>query len=126
MGFFWCTACNENGTANATPDARDSGTIHISADESFKPVIDEQVKVYESNNPGAKILVQYKPEAACLQDLGVDSIRMIITTRKLMDDETAFVIDSFKIEPESMVIAYDAIAVIVNPASPDSFLQWMN
>ena len=121
VGFFLLSGCNGNGSANAQPDTRDSGTIYISVDESFKPVIDEQVKVYESNNPGGKIIVHYKPEAACLQDIGVDSIRMIITTRRLMPNETQFVIDSFKIVPESMVIAYDAIAVIVNPASPDSF-----
>ena len=121
MCFFVAAACNNNGSSDQLPDTRDSGTIHISADESFKPVIDEQVKVYESNNPGAKILVQYKPEAECLRDLGVDSIRMIITTRGLSADEKEFVIDSFGIEPKGMVVAYDAIAVIVNPASPDSF-----
>jgi phosphate transport system substrate-binding protein len=121
MCFFVAAACNNNGNKDQLPDTRDSGTIHISVDESFKPVIDEQVKVFESNNPGTKILVQYKPEAECLRDLGVDSIRMIITTRGLSDNEKAFVIDSFNIEPKGMVIAYDAIAVIVNPASPDSF-----
>jgi len=114
--------CNENGNGNdALPDSRDSGTIHISVDESFKPVMDEQVKVYESNNPGAHIIVHYKPEAECLRDMSVDSIRMIVTTRDLMPDEKAFVIDSFKLEPKGMVVAYDAIAVIVNPASADSF-----
>ncbi|MGV3657883.1 MAG: PstS family phosphate ABC transporter substrate-binding protein [Chitinophagaceae bacterium] len=120
--IVFLAACNDSGSsAEALPDRRDSGTIHISVDESFKPVIDEQVKVYESNNPGAKIIVHYKPEAECLRDLGVDSIRMIITTRGLMADEKAFIRDSFKIEPKSMTVAYDAIAVIVNPASADSF-----
>ena len=124
FGFFCAVllfACNEGGSSDVVPDRRDSGTIHISVDESFKPVIDEQVKVYESNNPGAKIIVHYKPEAECLRDLGVDSVRMIITTRGLMPDETAFVIDSFNLEPKSMIVAYDAIAVIVNAASADSF-----
>jgi len=119
--FFLIFGCNEGGSEATLPDRRDSGTIYVSADESFKPVIDEQVKVYESNNPGARIIVHYKPEADCFRDLGVDSIRMIITTRRLEADETAFVIDSFSLEPESMVVAYDAIAVVVNPASPDSF-----
>ncbi len=30
-----------------------SGTIHISVDESFKPVIDSQLKVFESSFPDA-------------------------------------------------------------------------
>jgi phosphate transport system substrate-binding protein len=121
FSFLLLAGCNENSSSVPPPDMRDSGTIHISVDESFKPVMDEQVKVYESNNPGAQIIVHYKPEAQCLRDMAVDSVRMIVTTRGLMPDERAFVIDSFKIEPKSMVVAYDAIAVIVNPASADSF-----
>ncbi|HEX4877208.1 MAG TPA: hypothetical protein VFV31_11100, partial [Chitinophagaceae bacterium] len=30
------------------PDTRRRGSIYVSADESFKPIIDEMVKVYES------------------------------------------------------------------------------
>ena len=102
------------------PDNGNRGTIHISADESFKPVIDEQVKVYEANHPGTKILVNYKPEAECLKDLFVDSIRMIIVTRRYHDDEKEFIEDSMKLSPKTMTIARDAIAVIVNPKIPDS------
>ena len=100
------------------PDNRGRGTIHVSADESFKPIIDEQVKVYESNHPGTKIIVEYKPEAECFKDFGIDSIRMIIGTRTYNEDEKNFMIDSMKVSPESMVVAKDAISVIVNPRSP--------
>ena len=68
-------------------DTRFRGTIRISADESFKPVIDEQVQVYESNNPGTRILVDYKPEADCLKDMLTDSVRMIIATRVNTESE---------------------------------------
>ena len=50
------------------PDTWKRGTIHISVDESFKPIIDAQVQVYEANQPGTKIIVHYKPEAECLKD----------------------------------------------------------
>jgi phosphate transport system substrate-binding protein len=76
------------------------------------------VKVYESNYPGTTIKVQYKPEADCLKDLQVDSVRMIIATRRYNEDENDFMVDSLKIGPESMIVARDAIAVIVNPGSP--------
>ena len=58
-----------------------SGTIHISVDESFKPVIDSQLKVFESSFPDAHILVDYKPEADCLKDIYNDSTRLVIITR---------------------------------------------
>ena len=32
------------------PDTSYRGTINVSADETFKPIVDELVKVYESNN----------------------------------------------------------------------------
>ena len=102
------------------PDNKDSGTIQISADESFKPIIDAQVQVYESNHPGTKIIVHYKTEADCLQDFANDSIRMIIATRGYSPAERSFMVDSMKVSPEKMTVARDAVAVIVNPRSPDS------
>lgn len=102
------------------PDTWDKGTIHISADESFKPVIDAQVEVYEANIPGTKIIVHYKPEAECLKDFANDSIRMIIATRGFSEAEEYFMIDSMKVAPVQLTVARDAIAVIVNPLSPDS------
>ena len=101
-------------------DTPERGTIRISVDESFKPVIDEEVKVYESNRPGTKILVDYKPEAECLKDLLMDSIRMIIATRSFSESEKNFIVDSMKISPQRMIVARDAVAVIVNPLAADS------
>jgi phosphate transport system substrate-binding protein len=95
------------------------GTITVSADESFKPVIDEQVKVYEANFPGTKINVNYKPEAECLRDL-LDTTRMVIATRGFTEAEKNFIVDSMKVSPEKKVVAWDAVAVIVNPLSEDS------
>ncbi|HEX5652365.1 MAG TPA: substrate-binding domain-containing protein [Chitinophagaceae bacterium] len=102
-------------------DTRYRGTIRISADESFKPVIDEQVQVYESNNPGTRILVDYKPEADCLKDMLTDSVRMIIATRANTESEKNAVSDSLKTELVNLVLARDAIAVITHPQSTDSF-----
>jgi phosphate transport system substrate-binding protein len=99
------------------------GAITISADESFKPVVDELVQVYESNHPKTKINVIYKPEAECFKDFGVDSIRMVIATRRFNEDEKALMVDSLGVSPQSMVVARDAVAVIVNPESPDSLFS---
>lgn len=102
------------------PDNAYKGTIHVSADESFKPIIDEHVKIYESQHEGAHIKVDYKPEAECLKDLPVDSVRMVIVTRQASNEEKDYIADSLKKELKSMTIAMDAIAVIVHPSAPDS------
>ncbi len=101
-------------------DTPDRGRIYVSADESFKPIIDEHVQVYEANHPGTEIIVDYKPEAECLKDMIVDSIRVIIATRGFSAAEKQFIVDSFRLSPRKMVVARDAVAVIVSPESEDS------
>lgn len=113
-------SCGGSNDANEPSDTLEEGTIHISADESFQPVIDSQIRVFESSYPNAKIIVHYKPEAECLKDFAVDSIRMVIATRGFTQAEENFFSDSLKLLPEKMTVAYDAIAVIVNPNSADS------
>ncbi len=102
------------------PDTSYRGSINVSADETFKPIVDELVKVYESNNRDTKINVDYKPEAECLNDLLNDSIRMVIVTRKFSVDERELIIDSLGVGPRTMVVARDGISVIVHPSSTDT------
>ena len=87
MAFIW--GCGQEAKYD-TRDTTTSGTIHISVDESFKPIIDSQIKVFEASFPNAKIIADYKPEAECLRDLARDSTRMIIVTRSLNREEEAF------------------------------------
>jgi phosphate transport system substrate-binding protein len=114
------TGCGGGRDAGEPADTRDSGTIHISADESFKPVIDSEIRVFEALHPGTRIIAHYKPEAECLRDFAVDSIRCIIATRGYSKEEAAFINDSLKTDVSKNVVAYDAIAVIVNPAATDT------
>jgi phosphate transport system substrate-binding protein len=119
-GFSSCKSYEEQRAE--LPDTSDRGTIRVSADESFRPVIDEQVQVYESNHPGTHIIVDYKPEAECLKDLLTDSVRMVIVTRRASAEEREVVSDSLKVMARSMVIARDGVTVVLPPDSPDTLL----
>lgn len=99
------------------------GEITISADESFRPIVKELVKVYESNNAATKIHVEYKPEADCVKDLWNDSIRMIISTFQLSEKERLAIVDSLHTVVRQLPVARDAIAVIVNHAASDSLFS---
>jgi len=101
-------------------DTFDNGQINISVDESFKPIIEEQIKVYESTYPNAKIVASYKPEVECFKDLQSDSTRMVIVARGLTEAEERYYKATLKFVPNYTNIAYDAIAVIVNKKSSDS------
>jgi phosphate transport system substrate-binding protein len=117
----WMTGCHRGPYIPVeTPT---SGTIHISVDESFKPVIDSQLKVFESSFPDAHVLIEYKSEAACLRDLYNDSTRMIIITRGLTMREENFFKDSAKTPAISGLLAYDAVALVVNNHSQDTVMN---
>jgi phosphate transport system substrate-binding protein len=109
-----------DGAASAKRETLTSGTIRISVDESFKPVIDSQIKVFEAQHEGANIIVDYKPEAECLRDLTNDSVRMVIVTRGLTRDEEKLMVDRYKYKPAFGPLAMDAVAVILNNDAADS------
>jgi len=119
----WLIAGCGGGATKGTRETSTDGTINISVDESFRPVIDSEIKVFESSFPNAKIIPHYKAEAQCLRDLATDSTRMVIVTRGLTVEEEKFYNDSFHIEPTFGILAYDAIAVIINKASKDSVFE---
>lgn len=116
------SACNGTGSKKVRLyDTPDSGVISISVDESFRPVIEEQIKVYEGSHPGTKINANYKTEAECLKDLVADSAtKLVVVTRSLTAKEARFFNDSLSFVPRSERLAWDAIAVVVNAKSNDT------
>ncbi|MBS1495655.1 MAG: substrate-binding domain-containing protein [Bacteroidetes bacterium] len=117
-------SCNNNEQHNDVADTPIKGTIHISVDESFKPVIEQQIQAYEASYPGTKIIAEYKPESACIKDLYKDSLnRMVIITRGLTSREEKFFQDSLHYNPAWNEVATDAIAVLVNAKSTDTIFS---
>lgn len=103
------------------PDTPTSGTIHISVDESFKPLIDTEIAVFEDLNPEAHIIASYKSEGDCYRDLVNDSAQLIIVTRPMNAEETQYFKD-MRIPMKTKPIARDAVALIVNPANTDTLM----
>ena len=126
MGCFCAglISCSSKKQITAT-DSLTGGTINISVDESFKPVIDAQIKVFESSYPDAKIIAHYKPEADCLRDILTDSLtRMVIVTRGLTRKEEKYFKDSLNFLPRWDELATDAIAIVVNAKSTDTIFTF--
>ncbi|MGG9971442.1 PstS family phosphate ABC transporter substrate-binding protein [Ferruginibacter sp. SUN002] len=118
--LVFVVSCNDSD-ANKVTDSPTSGTIHISVDESFRPVIEEQISAYEASFPGTKIIAHYKPEAECFNDLYNDSLnRMVIVTRGLTKEESKAFDATLNYSPLTDKIASDAIAVVVNKNSNDT------
>jgi phosphate transport system substrate-binding protein len=121
---FLFIGCNNTKQKSKRDDAPLKGTIHITVDESFKPVIEEQISVFEASFPEAHIIAEYKPEADCLKDFFRDTTnRMVIVTRGLNDKEDEYMLDSLNYRPGWDKIATDAIAIIVNAKSNDTLFS---
>ncbi|MEO7523846.1 MAG: substrate-binding domain-containing protein [Ferruginibacter sp.] len=124
MMIFFETGCVDEAKEDPPVDTANNGTIYISVDESFKPVIEEQIRVYETSFPGTHIIASYKTEADCLKDFFRDSSnRMIIVTRGLTATEETFMIDSLGYNPGWHDIASDAVSIIVNAKSNDTLFS---
>lgn len=116
--FFLMAACDAPGVKKET-DTLTTGTISISADETYQPIIEEEKKVFDSSFPEAHITVHYKSEATCIKDFLNDSARLILVTRDLNADEKKYC-EQKKLVPTTLEIAKDAVAVILNNSSEDT------
>ncbi|HNP53328.1 MAG TPA: substrate-binding domain-containing protein [Ferruginibacter sp.] len=119
--LLFVLSCQQKKSTADSIDRPDHGTIHISADESFQPVLEEQIRLYEAQHPDAHILAEYKPEAACMKDFFFDtSNRLVLVTHGLKYEEEQFIKDSLGYLPKWGLLAMDAVAVIVHHDNPDS------
>jgi phosphate transport system substrate-binding protein len=115
-----CTDRDKHGRILDTPT---SGTIKIAVDESLKPLLQAEVEGFEGTYHDAHIKADFTSEQKAIQDLLVDSVRVAVVTRKLYPFEKKK-LDSLKITATEVVIAKEAIALIVNRDNPDSLIRW--
>ena len=117
------SACNSK--SKGPTDTYSSGVVSIAADESFEPIIQEEIEVFENLYPLAGIVPRYTTEVEAINLLLKDSVRLAITTRTLTEEE----MNSFhsrKFYPREMKLATDGLALIVNRANPDSLISVCN
>ena len=116
------TVLSCNSKSSGPTDTPTSGTTMISVDESFRPIIDSEISVFESIYPQAGIFVNYCDEVEALNLLLRDSVRAAITTRTLTPVERES-FESRKLFPKEIKIATDGIAIIVNRANKDTLFS---
>jgi phosphate transport system substrate-binding protein len=118
----YLTACKSNPN-QIQQESTSVGTIRISAEESFKPFLEEEIKVFKSSYPDANLIVEYKPEIECLKDLTTDSTRMIFITRGLTEKENLSFKNNLGFSPRYEILAYNAIAIVVHSNAMDTLFS---
>ena len=115
------SACRSKSKDGPT-DTYSSGVIAIAADESFEPIVQEEIDVFESLYPLAGIVPRYTTEVEAINLLLKDSVRLAIATRTLTEEEMIS-FHSRKFYPREIKLATDGLALIVNRENPDSLLS---
>ncbi|MFA6580710.1 MAG: substrate-binding domain-containing protein [Paludibacter sp.] len=117
-------SCQNKSKDNST-DTYTSGVISIAVDESFQPIVQQELDVFEAQFPQAGIVPVYTNEVNAINLLLKDSVRFAIATRALSPGEENYLI-SKKFSPRSYKIATDGIALIINKQNPDSLISVNN
>lgn len=120
--FSFGISCTNQTDGDGKPkETTTSGEITVAMDESLKPVMEQELNVFDSSFPKIKIHRQYLSERECFDRLFKDSARLIMTTRDLTKEEKSSATAN-GIITNSLAVAEDAIAFIVHPDSPDSLM----
>jgi phosphate transport system substrate-binding protein len=123
MGMLlFLSACGGMGKTgiNETPTR---GNIKISVDESFQPIIETEVFTFTHLYVNAKITPQYKPEYDVIDDFMKDSVKVIVTSKKLSDYQIQYLRDT-QIVVRTTTYAYDALAIVTNKLNIDTLLKY--
>jgi len=117
-------SCNSRGP-KVVPDTPTSGNIKISVDESFQPIIDTQVYTFTALYQRAQVKAEYKPEFDVVNDFMNDSVKVMVTSRKLSDNQLQYLRENLIIG-RTITFAYDALALITNKENPDTLITYNN
>src|SRR5574344_1667463 len=118
LGFL--AACNGKPKDGRT-DTYSSGVVKITSDESFSPIIQEEIAVFENMYPNAKIKPIFTDEVNAINLLLKDSVRLAIVTRTFTKKEMAY-FASRKFQPRCIHVATDGLALIINKNSNDTLI----
>jgi len=100
-------------------DTYTSGDLKIAADESFAPIIDQELYIFKNDNPKANTEAIYCSETDVTKLLLKDSVEFAFLSRDLTPDERS-ALSQHNASPVTSKFALDAVVVIVNQASTDT------
>jgi len=118
-----CTLFAACGKKKASKSEADYNTIKIACDETFSPIMGQEMRAFHAKYPEAIIDSVFLPETTAMNQLLKDSIRMIIATRPLSEKEKSQIRDAYKLIAQCQPFAYDAVALIVNKNNSDTLIS---
>ena len=117
LSFFSCSREKKDKYT----DTLTEGVISVAVDETFAPILQDEIAVFESVFPKAGIVPVFTTEGNAIELLLKDSVRMAITTRALTDKELQS-LQARKFQPRLYRLASDAIALVINKSNSDTLI----
>lgn len=117
------TAClnptKDDGNGNRVLDMETAtyGKASISVDETLAPIIKEEVDVFNFTTPEAHVDMVVRSEAGAYTAMLLDSVRLVVGTRLLRENEKAELARK-NIQPTVVQVGWDALAFVVNKENP--------
>jgi len=112
-------ACNQKQQAKNYNDTYNSGNLQFVSDESFSPIVDQEVYIFKNDNPQAEPQVIYRCENSAVNMLLSDSVRFAFLSRDLTTAEMS-ILAQHNLPATVSKFAEDAVSIIVNQASADT------
>ena len=98
------------------------GDVNILVDETLKPIIEDQIAVFEAEY-GAKINLISKSEKEVSLDFVSDSTTRVIVLPRVLNEIELNHFKKLKIKPKVTNIGTDAIAFIINKQNKDTLIS---
>jgi len=112
-------ACKQKPVKSIANDDFTSGKATFAVDDSFAPIVGQEMYVFKSRYPDADPTVLYLTENHAVNLLLNDSVRVAILSREL-DTAELNVLKRRSLDVKIVRFASDAITLIVNKASNDT------
>jgi len=116
------SSCRNEGpkTLDETPTR---GNIKITVDESFQPLLDTEIFTFTHLYTSANVTPQYKPEFDVIEDYMNDSVKVIVTSKKLTDSQVQYLRES-QVIARTTTFAWDALALVTNKSNHDTLINY--
>ena len=119
--FLLVASCSAPDLSN---NWRFSDDVYAAVDETFQPIVEEVLDAFRKQHVEADDHVLYINEDSAFRLLLMDSVRCIVATRKVTDEERKIIAASpDHLGVEQALVATDALALITNAANTDTLIS---
>ena len=118
-----CIYLNPNKDLKAINETPTRGDITITVDESFQPLLETQIFTFTHLYNNAHITAQYKSEYDVINDYMNDSVKVIVTSKKLTDGQIQYLRD-LQVIARTTPFAHDALALVTHRDNLDTLISY--